>query len=132
MHDYPFAVATLIAALAVYVWSFMKVGRARKVYSVQVPAVTGPEAFERTFRAQQNTVEQLVLFLPLLALAAYVWGDLWAGIYGAIWCVGRLLYIETYSRGQKRSLGFMLSGGLSMGVLIAVVVTFALHHLGIV
>ncbi len=130
MHDYPFAVAALIAALAVYVWSILKVGRARSAHDVPAPAVTGAAGFERAFRAQQNTVEQIVLFIPLLALAAYVWGDMWAGLYGAVWCVGRLLYIETYSRGQKRSLGFMLSGVLSMVVLIAVIVTFALHHLG--
>lgn len=130
MHDYPFAVATLVAALAIYVWSSIKVARARGAHNVPAPAVTGAIEFERAFRAQQNTVEQIVLFMPLLALAAYVWGDLWAGVYGAVWCVGRLLYIETYSRGQQRSLGFMLSGVLSMVVLIAVIVTFGVHHLG--
>ena len=44
---------------------------------------------------------------------------------------GRILYIETYSRGAKRSAGFMLSGGLSFMALIAIVVTFALRHFGI-
>jgi glutathione S-transferase len=131
-HYLPLTVAALVAALAVYAWAALRVGQARSKYGIKAPAVTGEPSFERTFRAQQNTVEQMVLFLPLLGLAAMLWGDIWAGIYGAIWCVGRVIFIETYIRAaEKRSLGFMLSGGLSMGVLIAIVVTFALRHLGI-
>jgi len=128
-HSIPFTLGALVAALAVYVWAVLRVGQARGKYGIQAPAVTGAPEFERAFRAQQNTVEQMVLFLPLLGLAALLWGDLWAGIYGAIWCVGRIIFIETYIRAaEKRSLGFMLSGGLSMGVLIAVIVTFGLRH----
>lgn len=131
-HSLPLTLAALVAALLVYVWAALRCGQARSKYGVDAPAVTGDPGFERAFRAQQNTVEQMVLFLPLLGLAALLWGDLWAGIYGAVWCIGRLLYIETYARAaDKRSLGFLLSGGVSMGVLIAVIVTFALRHFGI-
>ena len=131
MTSFPYAVGALVLALAVYVWSVFKVGQARSAHGVEVPAVTGPAGFERTFRAQQNTVEQMVLFVPLLGIAAYVWGDLWAGLFGLIWSAGRLLYIETYSRGANRSPGFLLSGGLSMLVLIAVIVTLVLRHIGL-
>lgn len=131
-HSIPFTLGALVLALAIYVWAIMKVGQARGKYGIKAPAVTGDPAFERVFRAQQNTVEQMILFLPLLGLASHLWGDMPAGIYGLVWCAGRILFIETYSRAaEKRSLGFMLSGGLSMGVLIAIVVTFALRHLGI-
>lgn len=127
----PLTVGALLLALAVYVWAVLKVGQARGKYQVMAPAVTGPPEFERVFRAQQNTVEQMILFVPLLGLAALVWGDIWAGAYGLIWSVGRVVFIETYSRAaEKRSLGFLLSGGLSFAVLIAIVVTFGLHHLG--
>ncbi len=132
MHDYPFAVGALVASLAIYAWAIILVGQARTKHNVAAPAVTGDPSFERAFRAQQNSVEQMVFFLPLLALAAHVWGDTVAGIYGAIWCLGRLLYIVTYSRGANRSVGFMLSGGLSAAMLIGIVVSFALRHLGLV
>ncbi len=132
MHGFPLTIATLLAAIAIYIYAVLKVGGARGKYKVEAPAVTGDPGFERTFRAQQNTVEQMVVFLPLLGLAAYVWGDVSASIYGALWCFGRILYIETYSRGQSRSLGFMLSAGASLVVLIAVIVTLALRHFGVV
>nr|WP_295660095.1 MAPEG family protein [Polymorphobacter sp.] len=131
-HYLPLTEGALIAALAIYVWSAIRVSQSRSKFGVMAPTVTGDPEFERAFRAQQNTVEQMVLFVPLLGLAALAWGDLYAGIYGAIWCVGRLIYIETYIReAGKRSLGFMLSGVLSMIVLIAVVASFALHQFGI-
>lgn len=131
-HAIPLTVTALVAALSVYVYAFMRVGWARTRYGVEAPAATGVPEFDRAFRAQQNTVEQMILFLPLLGLAAYLWGDLGGGVYGAIWCVGRILYIEGYIRAAaKRSVGFLLSGGLSMGVLIAIAVTFGLRHLGI-
>ena len=132
MHDFPFSVGALVASLAIYAWTIIMVGQARGKYGVAAPAVTGDPAFERAFRAQQNSVEQMVFFLPLLALAAHVWGDAVAGIYGAIWCLGRILYVVTYSRGANRSAGFLLSGGLSAAVLIGIVVSFALRHLGVV
>jgi glutathione S-transferase len=129
-HSIPFTLGALVAALAVYVWAVLKVGQARGKYGVAAPAVTGAPEFERAFRAQQNTVEQMVLFVPLLGLSSFVWCDLAAGIYGLVWCLGRVLYIETYSRGANRSAGFMLSAGVSLGVLIAVIVTFGLRHFG--
>ena len=130
-HSMPWTIGALVLALVVYVWAVLKVGQARGKYGVAAPAVTGAPEFERAFRAQQNTVEQMVLFVPLLGLAALVWGDIAAGVYGLVWCLGRVLYIETYSRGANRSAGFMLSAGVSLGVLIAVIVTFALRHLGV-
>ncbi|QYE34332.1 MAPEG family protein [Polymorphobacter sp. PAMC 29334] len=131
-HHLPLTEGALIAALAIYVWSGIRVSQARTKFGVMAPTVTGAPEFERAFRAQQNTVEQMVLFVPLLGLAALFWGDLYAGAYGAIWSVGRLIYIETYIRAaDKRSLGFLLSGVLSLIVLIAVIVSFTLHQFGI-
>ncbi len=132
MHHISFTLGGLVLSLAVYVWIVLRAGQARGKYGVAAPAVTGAPEFERALRGQQNTVEQMVLFLPLLGLASYLWSDIAAGVYGLVWSVGRVLYVEAYIRNPaKRSLGFLLSGGLSMGVLIAVVVTFGLRHLGI-
>lgn len=129
MSHYPYTVGALLLALLVYVWATMKVGRARSKFGVAAPAVHGNEDFERVFRAHQNTVEQLVLFLPLLAVAAWLWGDLYAAIYGLVWSLGRLLYVEGYARAAgKREIGFLLSGALSLGVLVALLVTLALRH----
>ncbi len=127
----PFTLGGLVLALLVYVWTGFKVGQARTRYDVPAPATTGAPEFERVFRAQQNTVEQMILFLPLLWLATILWGDVWGAAYALVWSVGRVVYVEGYARAaEKRSFGFLLSGGLSMGVLIAVLITFALKHVG--
>lgn len=131
MIDYGWTLLALLAALLVYVCAAIRVGRARGAYGVKAPATSGPAAFECVYRAHQNTVEQMVLFLPLLAVTAVVWGDRWAALYGAVWAVGRLLYIEGYARApEKRELGFMLSGVLSLLVLVALTGTLLWRLLG--
>ncbi len=128
MHGYVFTAAALLLALAVYVWTVLKVGQARGKHRVDAPAVTGPPEFERTLRAQQNSVEQMVLFLPLLFLAWLLWGDAWSGAYGLVWSLGRILYVDGYVRAAaKRSTGFLLSGGVSFGILVALAVTLVLR-----
>lgn len=130
MHHYPFTVAALLLALLVYIWATMKVGRARAAFGVKAPAVHGHEDFERVFRAHQNTVEQFVLFFPLLALAAWLWGDRAAAIYGVVWSVGRVLYVEGYARAAgKREIGFYLSGLLSLLVLVGLIGTLIWTHI---
>lgn len=131
MIDYPWTLLALLAALLVYVWATVRVGRARSKHGVKAPAISGPAEFECVYRAHQNTVEQMALFLPLLAVAAMLWGDRWAALYGATWAVGRLLYIEGYARApEKRELGFLLSGMLSLGVLVALTVTLLWRLVG--
>ena len=56
-------IVTALALLQFIVFGF-KVGRARGRYGVKAPAITGNEIFERHFRVQQNTLEQLMVFLP--------------------------------------------------------------------
>ncbi len=44
----------------------INVGRARAKYKIMPPQMTGYQNFERVVRVQQNTLEQLILFLPSL------------------------------------------------------------------
>ena len=128
MTAFPLTIATLLLALAIYIWAMLKVGRARGAYQVKAPAVTGPEAFERVFRAQQNTVEQMLPFIPLLALAAAFWGDTWGALYGLVWCAGRVLYIVTYAAdAQKRAVGFLLTVLPTMLVILGLAATLVLR-----
>lgn len=124
MTAYPLSVLALLFTLLVYVWTVFTVGQARGKFGVPAPATSGNETFERIFRAQQNTTEQLVMFVPLLAVLAMQWGDVAGAVYGAVWGVGRILYTIGYGvEASKRSFGFMLSGGLSMLVLLVCVGT---------
>ncbi|GAA4041275.1 MAPEG family protein [Sphingomonas rosea] len=130
MTDYPLTAASLLLACAIFFWAMFLVGRARGKYQVQAPAVTGAPEFERVFRAQQNTVEQMIVFVPLLALAAAFWGDKWGAVYGLVWCAGRFLYITTYAAdAQKRAVGFMVTALSSMLVLAGLAITLLLRFL---
>ncbi|MEO7053098.1 MAG: MAPEG family protein [Rhodanobacter sp.] len=86
------------------------VGRARVKYAIKAPAVSGHPAFERAYRVQMNTLEQTVLFLPTLWLAAHYGFSGWAGVVGLVWLVGRVWYAAAYLNDPaKRGPGFGLA-----------------------
>lgn len=55
-----------VLTLFFYLVITINVGRARAKYKILPPATTGDENFERVLRVQQNTLEQLVFFLPAI------------------------------------------------------------------
>ena len=66
-----------------------KCGQARGRLGVAAPSTTGNAEFERRFRVQQNTVEQLVIFLPATYLfATFVNAPIAAGL-GLVFLLGR-------------------------------------------
>jgi glutathione S-transferase len=102
-------IVTALALLQFAVFGF-KVGRARGRYGVKAPAVTGNETFERYFRVQQNTVEQLIVFLPGLYLFSRYFKPQVAAVLGAIYLIGREIYAFTYVKDPaKRDIGFGLT-----------------------
>lgn len=106
------ATAELITVLALlqFLYFGMLVSRARERYSVPAPAMTGNEVFERYFRVQMNTLEMLVLFLPALWIASRYAGAYVIGVLGALYLIGRFIYMRGYvAEPKKRSLGFGIS-----------------------
>ncbi len=120
-------VAIVIAlALLEYAWIGLRVGQARAQYGVQAPATTGHEVFERWFRVQQNTVEQLVLFLPSLWLFASYVGPRLGALIGLGFIVGRFLYAQGYvedpaKRSQGFTIGFVSTALLLLGGLLGAI-----------
>ena len=99
-----------VAALATYQTTALLVGRARFQHGVKAPASSGPEPFERALRVQQNTLEQLVFFLPALWLAALLDNPAVASALGFIWVGGRIAYAVGYLQApEKRGPGFGIS-----------------------
>jgi glutathione S-transferase len=109
---------TLLAVL-VYFLCMLRVGLGRDKYNVKAPSIEGPPAFQRRLRIQINTLEHLVLFLPLLWIAALSSRDEWAAVIGIFWPIGRVIYAISYTRNpDKRYPGFFLALG-SSGALFA-------------
>ncbi len=103
------ALTTLVAVL-LYVVTIANVGRARAKYKIEAPAVTGHPDFERVYRVQANTLEQLIGFLPALWLFAVYVSPPWASLFGAVWIVGRVVYaIGYYKSAEKRGPGFLIA-----------------------
>jgi glutathione S-transferase len=86
------------------------VGKARGKYGIKAPAVSGHPAFERAYRVQMNTLENTVMFLPVLWLAANYGFTGWAGLIGLVWLVGRAWYALAYlGDASKRGPGYLVS-----------------------
>lgn len=100
---------TLLTVVLMFGLTF-NVGRARGKYHVKAPAVTGHELFERAYRVQLNTIENVLMFLPALWLYAVFLSDKGAGDSGAIWLIARVWYAIAYQvNPAKRGLGFIIS-----------------------
>ena len=89
------------------------------------PAMSGDENFERVVRVQQNTLEQLVFFLPALWLFSFYVSPLWGAVLGAVWLVGRILFAwGYYQAAEKRVAGFAISSlsgiTLVLGALVGI------------
>jgi glutathione S-transferase len=112
------ALVTLLALLT-YQATVLLVGQARVRHGVNPPAMTGPEPFERALRVQQNTLEQLVFFLPSLWLAALFNDASIASVLGLVWVGGRLAYAVGYLQAaEKRGPGFGISFLSSAALLV--------------
>jgi len=100
----------ILLALVQYIYFTWQVGSARVKFGIDAPKITGNDTFERTFRVQQNTMEQLVIFIPGMLLFAYFVSPLWALVPGAFYLVGRQLYARAYvADPKKRGTGATLS-----------------------
>jgi glutathione S-transferase len=108
---------TALALLQYFLFGILA-GKARGQYGVKAPAMTGHEVFERYNRVHVNTLETLVVFVPSLWLAASFFPPRWVAGVGAIYLIGRVIYLRAYvSNPSTRSLGYTLSA-LPVAVLI--------------
>ena len=119
------ALVTLLAIL-LYMFASVRVSRARMKYGVKLPAISGNADFERVFRAHMNMLEFMPVFLPSLWLFAIYVSDSIAAAIGAVWIVGRFVYMVGYAksvpqRGPGFAIQLLAASALLLGALGAVV-----------
>ena len=114
----------LVTALALieYMAFSLRVGMARGKYDVPAPAVRGHEMFERHFRVQQNTMEQLIVFLPSLWMFARYTNETIGAILGLIFIGARALYgINYVADPTKRGAGFLIGYLANLALLLGAI-----------
>jgi len=100
----------ILLALAVYLGTLVYCGRMRSRHRIVAPATSGHPAYERAFRIQQNTLEQLVAFVPAVWLFSLLVNPRIGAILGAIWVLARIVYAISYARApERRGPGFIVA-----------------------
>jgi uncharacterized membrane protein YecN with MAPEG domain len=113
----PIAIVTALILLQYFYFS-ISVGGARGRTGVKAPAVSGHSEFERYFRVQQNTLEQLVIVLPALWMFGTYADPRIGAALGVVFIIGRFIYAKTYvSDPSKRTVGFV-TGFLATAILL--------------
>ncbi|MFT3808627.1 MAG: MAPEG family protein [Micropepsaceae bacterium] len=132
MFGYNLVALIAVLSLALYFYMAIRVGQARAKYGIQAPATTGNPDFERVYRVHQNTLEGLVVYLPSLYMFATYVHPYIAAALGALWIVGRYVYMEAYMEAaDKRSAGFGIQALATLALLLGSLIGIVWNMLGI-
>ena len=122
-----YATIVVMLALAQYLFFTMKTGLARGKYNIDAPKCVGDDNFERQFRVQQNTMEQLIVFIPALFAFSVFVSPLWGPAIGLVFIIGRFVYAHGYINDPKKRapgmlMTFFTNAILVVGAIVGVVV----------
>lgn len=111
-------------ALIQYKLFGLRAGIARGKYKIPAPKTVGNEDWERLFRVHQNTMEQLVTFIPAVLAFTYYVSPLWAQVLGVAFILARQYYSHTYIKNPPTRMfppSFFINVILVIGSLVGVI-----------
>lgn len=104
---------TIVVMIALIEYNFFafKTGFSRGKYGIKAPAVSGDENWERFYRVQMNTLEQLIVFIPAIYAFGYFVNSQLGCAIGCVFVIGRGLYFWGYTSPDtnKRTPGFVMT-----------------------
>jgi glutathione S-transferase len=122
------ATATVLIVLF-YFYTAFRVGNLRGRHNIQAPACSGHPEFDRAYRVQMNTLEQMAITLPMLWIATlFPVGPAWLpAAIGLAWVVARILYLRAYMADPaKRLVGAGITGLCNVVLLVLAIVGLAM------
>jgi glutathione S-transferase len=98
-----------------YFYTAVRVGVLRGQHNIKAPATSGHPQFDRAYRVQLNTLEQLGIILPFLWIAAlYPIRFAWiTPLIGVVWLLARLMYLRQYMADPEKRILPAGIGGLT-------------------
>ena len=120
-----YSVVIVLIALIQFQFFGLRAGFSRPKYGVLPPKTTGNETWERIFRVHQNTMEQLVVFIPALLGFSYYVSHLWAMVLGVCFIIFRQIYSYTYIKNPPKRIfppSFAVNMILIFGTLIGLAI----------
>ena len=120
-----YSIILILVALLQYIYFTFRVGLSRGKYEIHAPKTVGHDIWERMYRVQQNTLEQLIIYIPGMVLFSMYVSEKWVVIPGVLYIIGRVVYSYLYiANPEKRAPGVFLSFfsniALVVGALIGV------------
>jgi glutathione S-transferase len=119
-----YSIIIILLALVQYQFFGLRTGVTRPKYKVPPPKTVGDETWERIYRVHQNTLEQLIVFIPGLLLFSYYVSSRWAILPGLLYLIFRQYYSHMYIKNPPNRTfppTFFVNGILVVGSLIGVI-----------
>jgi len=108
-----------ILLLIQYTFFTLMAGMARGKDTVVAPATTGDEMYERRFRVQINTLEQLMVTLPAMWVCANFFRADVAAALGFVFFISRFIFSALYVKDPKsRAPGFIVGFFSNVGLML--------------
>ncbi len=119
------AIITMLALLQ-FVYFGIQTGKMRAKHGVKAPDIIGDPEFMRMFRVHQNTMEQLIVFIPALWIFSHYFDPKWGAAIGLIYIASRFVYFLGYlkdpaARGKGFGIGFATLMVLTVGSIVGAV-----------
>ncbi len=121
-----YSIVIIMVALVQFQFFGLRTGIARPKYGVLPPKTTGHETWERLFRVHQNTMEQVVVFIPALLGFTYYVSHIWAYVLGVCFIVFRQIYSITYIKNPTKRI-FPPSFGVNMVLIFGTIIGVVLQ-----
>ena len=107
----------IVLTLLEYFFFVAMVGAARDKYWINASATTGDPNFESIFRIQQNSLEQLVIFIPAIYLFGLYVHATTTAVIGLLFLIRAIYYKAYITDTATRTIG-MVCGFVSYTILL--------------